>query len=35
MHEILFVLGGLCYSIGASINGYKESGPNVQEIKQA
>ena len=34
VHEMLHVIGNVCYSIGASLNGYKGRGPNVEQLKQ-
>lgn len=32
--EILLALANLIYSIGASIDGYKEKGPPIEELKR-
>lgn len=32
--EIIIAVGNLCYSLGASIGGYKEKGPSVEEIQK-
>lgn len=32
--EIIITLGNLGYSIGASIEGYKEKGPSIEEVQK-
>ena len=35
VHEMIHILGQLCYSVGASLEGHKGVGPNVEELKRA
>lgn len=34
VHEMIFILGKLMYSLGASLAGYTGKGPNIEELKK-